>query len=198
MKSLLKRGGFTIVELTIVIAVIGILAAIIVVVYNGVQDRAYNSKIQNAASHWADAFELYMAKSGTLPTAPSSSNRWGCLGTAANYPAITNYSAGECYHSSDPSSSWTVSAASGTMNGLTAANIDVPSDLFDSGTTQPTSPDARPLRGIAVNVGATGIVQLYYVLKGSNQQCVGKNVWTFSANGFTNCYQTLDTSAVTH
>ena len=42
-----KQRGFTIVELLIVIVVIGILAAITVVAYNGVQDRAKATKIQS-------------------------------------------------------------------------------------------------------------------------------------------------------
>lgn len=40
-----KEKGFTIVELLIVIVVIGVLAAIVIVAYNGVQDRARTSKI---------------------------------------------------------------------------------------------------------------------------------------------------------
>jgi prepilin-type N-terminal cleavage/methylation domain-containing protein len=41
------QRGFTIVELLIVIVVIGILAAITIVAYNGVQTRAQNAKIQS-------------------------------------------------------------------------------------------------------------------------------------------------------
>jgi len=41
------RQGFTIVELLIVIVVIAILAAITVVAYNGIQNRAYDSTVQS-------------------------------------------------------------------------------------------------------------------------------------------------------
>ena len=45
-QNLTKQGGFTIVELLIVIIVIAILAAIVVVAFNGVQTKAQQSKIQ--------------------------------------------------------------------------------------------------------------------------------------------------------
>lgn len=47
MKLILKQKGFTIVELLIVIVVIGILAAITIVAYNGIQTRARDTKIKN-------------------------------------------------------------------------------------------------------------------------------------------------------
>jgi general secretion pathway protein G len=45
-----KQTGFTIVELLIVIVVIGILAAITLVAYNGLQDRANDSARTSAVS----------------------------------------------------------------------------------------------------------------------------------------------------
>lgn len=70
--------GFTIVELLIVIVVIAILAAISVVAYNGIQDRAYNSRVVSAVSQYHKAFIQYRTINGTYPNIDS------CLG--ANYP----------------------------------------------------------------------------------------------------------------
>ena len=59
--------GFTIVELLIVIVVIGILAAIIIVAYNGIQNRTYDTAIQSDLSNLAKKMELYNANYGTYP-----------------------------------------------------------------------------------------------------------------------------------
>ena len=53
-----KRSGFTIVELLIVIVVIAILAAITVVAYNGIQERANSSKAKADLSQLAKAMNL--------------------------------------------------------------------------------------------------------------------------------------------
>jgi len=59
--------GFTIVELLIVIVVIGILAAIVIVAYNGVQQRAYNTKMANTVGQYAKILSLYNARFGIYP-----------------------------------------------------------------------------------------------------------------------------------
>lgn len=63
-----KQTGFTIVELLIVIVVIGILAAITVVAYNGVQMRAKNAHTQSALSGVARKIEVYYAENGNYPS----------------------------------------------------------------------------------------------------------------------------------
>lgn len=65
LKTMKKERGFTIVELLIVIVVIGILAAIVIVAYNGVQNRAKTTSAQAAASTAAKKAEAYNADGPT-------------------------------------------------------------------------------------------------------------------------------------
>lgn len=61
--------GFTIVELLIVIVVIGILAAITIVAFNGVQQRSRDAAVKAAASQAARKIEAYkVLNNGTVPT----------------------------------------------------------------------------------------------------------------------------------
>lgn len=60
--------GFTIVELLIVIVVIAILAAISIVAYNGIQDRAREASAVSAARNVATQIQLYETENGTYPT----------------------------------------------------------------------------------------------------------------------------------
>ena len=64
-----KDRGFTIVELLIVIVVIAILAAITIVAYNGIQNRAKASSAQSAANTIIKKAEAANAVASTYPTA---------------------------------------------------------------------------------------------------------------------------------
>ncbi|MFZ1243053.1 MAG: prepilin-type N-terminal cleavage/methylation domain-containing protein [Candidatus Saccharimonas sp.] len=68
-----SKRGFTIVELLIVIVVVAILAAISIVSYNGIQQRANNTAIINAASQSLKMVQAYIATTGTYPRLGGSS-----------------------------------------------------------------------------------------------------------------------------
>ena len=64
--------GFTIVELLIVIVVIGILAVITIISFNGVQNRAYDIAIKSDLSNIADKLEFYRVTISPTNQYPSS------------------------------------------------------------------------------------------------------------------------------
>lgn len=94
-----NRKGFTLVELLIVIVVISILAAISVVVFNGMQDRARNAQIASTVNIYKKAFELYYTAHGQYPTHPVV----GCIGTVEDFPAVDGFGEGECAYTTGAS-----------------------------------------------------------------------------------------------
>ena len=67
-----RSRAFTIVELLIVIVVIAILAAISIVAYNGIQDRARSAALWSDLSQVAKQLKLFQADNGTYPATVST------------------------------------------------------------------------------------------------------------------------------
>lgn len=65
--------GFTIVELLVVIVVIAILAAITIVAYNGIQQRANNTSIIAAANNSLSVIDAYITANDAYPPLSGSS-----------------------------------------------------------------------------------------------------------------------------
>jgi general secretion pathway protein G len=70
MNSLKKnfQKGFTIVELLIVIVVIGILAALVITTYNGIQQKGRNTERTTDLKAFQGQLEAYYASNGRYPS----------------------------------------------------------------------------------------------------------------------------------
>jgi type IV pilus assembly protein PilA len=87
--KLKTSSGFTIVELLIVIVVIGILAAITIVAYNGVQARAKTSQAQASAEGAVKKTELFFAEKSSYPAISTDLTGAGAAGTSYLLSGVT-------------------------------------------------------------------------------------------------------------
>lgn len=68
------RGGFTVVELLIVIVVIGILAAIVIVAYNGIRVNSIEASMQSDLRTASTILDSERVRSGSYPASASAAN----------------------------------------------------------------------------------------------------------------------------
>ncbi|AHB42368.1 pilin like protein competence factor [Candidatus Saccharibacteria bacterium RAAC3_TM7_1] len=100
------KHGFTIVELLIAIVVIAILAAITIVSYNGIQNRANDTSIQSDLKNLGTKVLTYQATEGAVPaTGPEFASMEGrvspnAYGSHFQPTAGNNYNMAYCYNAS--------------------------------------------------------------------------------------------------
>jgi len=85
-----RRSGFTIVELLIVIVIIAILAAITIVAYNGIQERAQSTTIQSDLTAAKKNLMLYQVDQGSYPITLTALEAVGIQGSKTAYDTTAN------------------------------------------------------------------------------------------------------------
>jgi type IV pilus assembly protein PilA len=111
MKTMQK--GFTLMELMIVVAIIGILAAVAIPQYQDYTVKAKLSKVMNYAKPIQTALALNNQEQGSFPT---TADAWTTLGLSGSPAATTEVSAVVV--------AATTGAISITLRGIKATNVD--------------------------------------------------------------------------
>ena len=147
--TLKSSKGFTIVELLIVIVIIGILAAISIVTYNGVQQRARNTAIISAVNQTMNSIQAYIAQEDDYP-----------IGYSVNR-CITTESGCKLSNGSDIAGNSTLTA---NLSKISKAPLSVPISgagsgiIFNINSSRVYNGESRP-------------AMLVYWLHGKNQKC---------------------------
>ncbi len=148
--NLQAERGFTIVELLIVVVVIAILAAITIVSYNGITNRANASAAASLAASFQKKAELFAADGPTATYPRALNDLTGGAAILNSSPSVTTTASNSWYLA--PSSISSTTANPTSTNGKTTIRYNVCGHLGT--TTAPTT--------IAAMTTITGGQIIYY------------------------------------
>lgn len=181
------KYGFTIVELLIVIVIIGILAAIVIVAYRGIQQRANNSQTISVVNSHVKANKQYAADNGKYPEPSPGGVAWSCMGT--DYPGNTCFNGDASLACSGlgplPSGSWYNDAVKAYMQNKS------PTANFQAATCG----SSAPFTGAAAlsNWPTSGSIGIFYIIAGGGSNCgspggYASTLWLSFDNNYVSCY----------
>ncbi|MBC7868935.1 prepilin-type N-terminal cleavage/methylation domain-containing protein [Candidatus Saccharibacteria bacterium] len=133
-----KQTGFTIVELLVVIVVIGILAAVTIVAYSGVQQKATVASLSSDLTNASKLLKLYQVENGTYPT--------------VNDCSATPVADSICLKAS-PGSSYTAFQVNNSVNPQTFCL-----NAMNSGRNYNINSDGTPVEGTCSGVMTNGTI----------------------------------------
>lgn len=183
-----KRTGFTIVELLIVIVVIAILAAITIVAYNGIQNRAKDASVQTELASAAKKIEVYKSQNAdayppslAVADVRSSSNTLNYVYNATNNAY--------CLSSSNANIQYFISNVTQQSRPGTCTVADIPlawwkfnGDLTDSGSANATLTN----NGATLTMGQSNQADTAYLFNGTSQRMTpGANSVFNTTDGYT-------------
>ncbi len=200
-------SGFTIVELLIVIVTIGILAAITIVAYNGVQQKARISAVTSALNQSAKKLALYRVDNDTYPStgnlaaagvANTQTTSYQYTGSTTAY-CLTATTGVTSYKITDSSTAATGGCPGHGQGGVAAITNLVPNPSVESNMDGWVASNATvlPLERVQINgkwvARGTRTTQdaVAIRLSGSTSDVVAGNQYTASATVTTNFTQTL-------
>lgn len=151
-----NRSGFTIVELLIVIVVIGVLAAIVIVAYNGIQNRARIASVTSGLTQYSKKIAVYGAENALYPADLATAGIVDTADTAYQYTVDTSTSPGTyCLTATSGSLTYYVSDSSGGAQQGTCTGYNLlawtkpsgpaplPTAVLDAAVYRTTSPSMR-------------------------------------------------------